>query len=327
MRSSSCFGRHCFRNGNHVLFNYAVGVCHGDELDLERMRQITGFDCGYTLAPGELAVRVHRADPLYLDGVKEGTVYGTYGDLSPQMIRHHAALKSYPESFQITPRFWIKSGGEILGETLDYGETPRGGLAIAPRDGWTSILSVAPLLPREALRSIARAAGCHVYTDFPGQVFHCEGYLGMYFHETGPCVFKLPRARSGFGCFRKAPSRRQCERVHDRRQGEYHGPLQDLITSNQHEHTLRSEARPFQRRRPVLHHHAVKTPHGWNQYLFNNEYLASVDINAHGTSFYKRPDGTRTNLILDGSMPRRVYVRDQVSGRRSWACRVSTGAR
>lgn len=58
-----------------------------------------------------------------------------------------------------------------------------------------------------------------------------------------------------------------------------------------------------------------RTPHGWNQYLFNDEYLASVDINAHGMSFYKRPDGTRTNLILDGSMPRRVYVRDQASGK------------
>src|ERR1035437_7992831 len=60
---------------------------------------------------------------------------------------------------------------------------------------------------------------------------------------------------------------------------------------------------------------AAGTPHGWNQYLFNDEFLASVDVRASGLSFYKRPDGTRTNLILDSSLPRRVYLRDQESGR------------
>lgn len=59
---------------------------------------------------------------------------------------------------------------------------------------------------------------------------------------------------------------------------------------------------------------APRTPHGWHHYLFNREFLASVDVNALGTSFYKRPDGTRTNLILDSSLPRRIYVRDQQSG-------------
>ncbi len=68
-----------------------------------------------------------------------------------------------------------------------------------------------------------------------------------------------------------------------------------------------------------------RTPHGWNHYLFNREFLASVDVNALGTSFYKRPDGTRTNLILDSSAPRRVYVRDQESGSMFCLPRVDGG--
>ncbi len=183
---------HCCRNGNHVLFNHAVGVSHGEGIDVARMRRITGFDCAYTLEAGELAVRTLPAAHPLLDGVRPGTIFGTYGDPSPEVIRHHAALKGYPQSFQITPRFWIRSGGKILGETIDFGDQPRGGLAIGERDGWVPILSVAPMLPREILRNIARAAGCHVYTDHLGQVFHCDGYLGMYFHEGGKCTMRLP---------------------------------------------------------------------------------------------------------------------------------------
>jgi hypothetical protein len=231
--------RHCFRNGNHVLFNYAVGVCHGQGLNLARMREITGFDCGYTLDDGEVAVRVKPGTHELLAGIEREIVYGTYGDLSPQEIKHHAALNDYPERFDISPRFYIRGGGEILGETINYGPrqskapsepvpastgmpTPAdetwsqdparrrlgsaghapsgwqagvsGGLAVVDRAQWVSVLSVAPLLPREILRNIAAAAGCHVYTDFPGQVFHCHGYFGMYFHASGTCHIRLPHA-------------------------------------------------------------------------------------------------------------------------------------
>ena len=57
------------------------------------------------------------------------------------------------------------------------------------------------------------------------------------------------------------------------------------------------------------------TPHGWVQYIHNNEFLACVDSKAVGQSFYKRPNGVRSNLILHGGTPRRVYVRDQQTGK------------
>jgi hypothetical protein len=97
----------------------------------------------------------------------------------------------YPDSFSIAPRFFIRNG-EILGRTLYHGDDSHGGLAITPREGWTSCLSVAPLLPHNLLRNLARMAGCHVYTDFPGQVFHCQNYFGMYFHADGECRISLP---------------------------------------------------------------------------------------------------------------------------------------
>ncbi len=197
--------RHACRDGNHVLFNHAPGVCHGRGIDLARMSAITGLQCDCTLDAGELNVRVEPGDHPLLAGVDRPIVYGTGGDeLSAATIKHHAALKDYPESFSITPRFFVRDGGTILGR-VDYGEQRRGGLAVADRGDWVSVLSVAPLMPAPLLRNAAAAAGCHVYTDFPGQIFHCDGYLGMYFHADGPCTFRLPRPMRARDVWRDEP--------------------------------------------------------------------------------------------------------------------------
>ena len=185
--------RHACRNGNHVLFNYAPGVSHGQGIDLTRMSEITGLDCDCTRDAGELNVRVEPANHPLLAGVDAPLVYGTAGDdLSAATLKHHAALKDYPDSFSITPRFFVRDGGTMLGR-VDYGQGAQGGLAIADPGDWASVLSVAPLMPAALLRNLAAAAGCHVYTDFPGQVVHCDGYLGMYFHGDGQCTFRLPQ--------------------------------------------------------------------------------------------------------------------------------------
>ncbi len=191
--------RHAFRNGNHVVWNYGVGVVGPGGLDLKRMQAITGFRCEATDTAGEVAVRIERGNHPFLAGVGGPVVYGTHGNLGPDQIKPHIALKQYPsaeEGFRVAPRFWIAEGGTGLGEALDLGEAvdtgPRTGLAARDMEGWISVLSVAPLLPKAVLREIARSAGCHVYTDFPGQSFHCRGYYGHFFHEAGRCRILLP---------------------------------------------------------------------------------------------------------------------------------------
>ncbi|HEY9249841.1 MAG TPA: hypothetical protein VIO38_11940, partial [Rariglobus sp.] len=121
--------------------------------------------------------------------------YGTRGDLSPDDIKYHAILRLYADSrqgFRITPRFSIREGGEPLG-VLNSSPDASCGLAVGQRDGWVSILSCAPLLPPVLLRRMAASAGCHVFTDFPGQVVQCENHVGLFAHEDGPCEVALPR--------------------------------------------------------------------------------------------------------------------------------------
>ena len=187
--------RHACRNGNHVVWNYAVNVCGGVELDFSGMERVTGFRCDAVLEPGELSVTVPPGAHPWTAGLDRELVYGTRGDTSPDDIRYHAVLGRYATSqqgFRISPRFFIRDGGEPLGSLRDLPGDPCG-LAVRAMDDWVSVLSCAPLLPRMLLRRIAAAAGCHVYTEFPGQVVHCENHVGLFFHADGPCEVRLPR--------------------------------------------------------------------------------------------------------------------------------------
>ena len=188
--------KHCLRNGNHVLWIYAPAVLSQKGLDLKQMETLTGFECGYTLEPGELAVRVEPGNHLLVQGRKSPIVYGTYGEPNPDLIKYHSSLRHFPGSetgFQISPRFYIKNGDINLGRILDLENQPVG-LAIKEMGRWTSVLSTAPMVPRFILINIAKKAGCHVYTDFLGQTYQSEGYEGFFAHQPGDVVFKLPFA-------------------------------------------------------------------------------------------------------------------------------------
>jgi hypothetical protein len=190
--------RHACRNGNHMLWNYAVNVCTGDLLDLPGMEQATGFRCGASLEPGELSVTVPPGPHPWTVGLEENLVYGTHGDLSPDDIRYHAVLEMYPttdKGFRIKPRFFIEAGGEAIGWITDLPGEPAG-LSVRQMEGWVSVLSCAPLIPPILLRRMARDSGCHVYTDFASQVVQCENTVGLFFHDEGPCFIRLPRVAS-----------------------------------------------------------------------------------------------------------------------------------
>lgn len=186
--------KHCLRNGNHILWIYAPGVLSEKGIDLQRMEMITGFKCGYTMEPGELAIKTIAGGSGYLSGRKSPIVYGTYGELSPDFINYYSSLRHYPGSdigFRISPRFYIKEADTFLGYLPDIAGQP-GGLAVKNMGNWISVYSAAPMVPRIILRNIAREAGCHVYTDFPGQTYQSQNFIGFFAHETGTCNFIIP---------------------------------------------------------------------------------------------------------------------------------------
>lgn len=191
--------KHVFRNNNYVLWNYAAGVSSEKGFSLERMEDLTGFKCGYTMTPGEAIVQISETDHILTKGLNVPVTYGTNGDVSRDTIKYHACLNVYPSSdepFNVTPRFFIKESDENLGDFISYKNGEYSGLGIKNMNDWNSVLSTAPMLVKGVLRNMAEAAGCHVYTNFPGQTFHCKNYVGIYFHESGKCKIKLPRISS-----------------------------------------------------------------------------------------------------------------------------------
>jgi hypothetical protein len=186
--------KHCMRNGNHILWIYAPGSVSENGIDIQRMGQITGFKYGYTMDKGELAVKTIEGGSGYLEGRKSPIIYGTYGELSPDFINYHSSLRHYPGSdvgFSVSPRFYVKEADKILGYMPDIVDQPAG-LAVKNMGSWVSMYSSAPLVPKFILRNIAREAGCHVFTDFPGQTCQSKNYIGFFAHETGMCTFRLP---------------------------------------------------------------------------------------------------------------------------------------
>jgi hypothetical protein len=143
---------------------------------------------------GELAVKTIEGGSGYLAGRKSPVVYGTYGELSPDFINYYSSLRHYPGSevgFKVSPRFFVKEADEILGYITDIAGQPAG-LAVKNMGNWVSVYSAAPLVPKHILRNIARVAGCHVFTDYLGQTYQSQNYVGFFAHETGNCKFKLP---------------------------------------------------------------------------------------------------------------------------------------
>jgi hypothetical protein len=139
-------------------------------------------------------------------------------------IKEQTCLKCYPDpdkGFKVSPRFWVEDeAAEVLGvltensvqstipdmgngtensvrrtiPCMENDKTVSGkpGLTVKNMGDWTSVFSSAPMVPKEIIRNLASKAGCHVYTDHPGQTFAAKNYFGLYSHKTGKCEVKLP---------------------------------------------------------------------------------------------------------------------------------------
>jgi hypothetical protein len=189
------------RNGATAVWVYAPGYIGERKLSVEDMRALTGIKLAGNDSAGELHVDVSDYSHPYTRGLSKGFAYGT--DVNVENIKrwydHQIYLKDPRDpglkrdlpGFRIGPRFTADDpGAQVLG-TLAGVDKP--GLAVKKQAGWTSVYSSAPLLPAALLRNIARAAGCHIYSDAHDVVYAGSGYLGIYAPEGGTRTVRLPR--------------------------------------------------------------------------------------------------------------------------------------
>jgi hypothetical protein len=121
---------------------------------------------------------VDAAHPV-LDGTPKGLQYGTTEEAGPVF-------------------FALPNRGDMLG-TIQV--PPLGnrepqewaGLIVQEFDDWTSVYSAAPHVPAQALRSMARRAGVHLYLDSVDVVYANASVLAVHALEAGDKHLRLPR--------------------------------------------------------------------------------------------------------------------------------------
>jgi hypothetical protein len=163
---------------------------------------LTGIRLAETDTPGELRVKITSRDHPYTKSLPAGLAYGTDVNVDniKQWFDHRLYLKDPSDStlrrdlpgFSISPRFWgDDAGAKVLGQLAGLN---RPGLLVKEQPGWTSVYSSAPILPAALLRNIARAAGCHIYSDANDVVYANGNFISIYSPTEGARTIRLPRA-------------------------------------------------------------------------------------------------------------------------------------
>lgn len=189
------------RNHATAVWIYAPGYI-GQKLSVENMQVLTGIRLAATDSPGELRIEISAHDHPYTKSLPAGFAYGT--DVNLDSIKpwfdHRLYLKDPSDStlerdlpgFNISPRFWgDDAGAKVLGRLSGL---DRPGLLVKEQSGWTSVYSSAPILPAALLRNIARAAGCHIYSDANDVVYANSNFISIYAPKAGVRTIRLPRA-------------------------------------------------------------------------------------------------------------------------------------
>jgi hypothetical protein len=187
------------RNGATALWVYAPGYI-GDRLSVENMRALTGIQLRESATAGELRVEITSTDHPYTKSLAKGLAYGT--DVNVDNIKrwydHQIYLKDPRDpglerdlpGFRINPRFWSDDpAATVLGKVAGLDKP---GLVVKKQAGWTSVYSSAPIVPAALIRNIARAAGCHIYSDAGDVVSANRAILSLYAPAGGTRTVHLP---------------------------------------------------------------------------------------------------------------------------------------
>lgn len=187
-------------NGATAVWVYAPGYIQ-DNLSVDNIQSLTGIHVAETDSAGELHVNITSSHSPYTRELPIPTAYGT--DVNVEDITHwydhqlylkdprDPSLQRNLPGFRISPQFWSDdSGAQVLGTLAG---TNKPGLVVKKMPGWTSIYSSAPILPAALLRNIARAAGCHIYSDGGDVVYANREFIGIYSPAGGRRTVHLPQ--------------------------------------------------------------------------------------------------------------------------------------
>lgn len=213
------------RNNATALWIYAPGYIGENKLSLAAMRELTGINIVEDSPMGELHVDITNRDHPITAALPEGHAYGTDVNVA-NIIKYYdhrvylkdprdpGAVRDLP-GFRIGPRFYVNDpDATVLGRLAGIVQEPpdgarrggrgrRGGpntplvkqpgLVVKKQDGWTSVYSSAPIVSHEVLRGIAKAAGCHIYSDAGDVLYANRDFVVVYAVGGGKKTLRFPQ--------------------------------------------------------------------------------------------------------------------------------------
>ena len=157
-----------------VLWCYAPGLFNGPKASVHAMQELTGLRLALAATPDRVQARINLNDG--------GAQFGSNALPSPQVIGHEhiwAQLISV-EDHSATALGTLAGRSEVV-------------LAMKSLPGWTSVYSLNPVLPASFLRTLARRAGVHVYSDQDDTLYASRSFLTMAANLAGPRRIRLPK--------------------------------------------------------------------------------------------------------------------------------------
>ena len=146
----------------------APGVI-GTSLSGRLMKELTGIATSVALRSAPLMAELSAPVPPFTSDLSVPASYGLATAVSPQI--------------------------EVIDPRIEaLGTNKRGGPALVVRklEGAVSIYSAAPNMPAKLLRSIARAAGVHIYNDRDDRFYANRSMVALNAKASGKRVIQLP---------------------------------------------------------------------------------------------------------------------------------------
>lgn len=147
-------------------------------------------------APGALGITINGRQVRQLTGISVSPAQGV-GALQVRVMPGKSTLTA---SLDEPVTYGIAKAVRPLLEPLDtvaqvLGTTPSGGPGLVSRrtDNMISVFSLAPGMPQELLRSLAVAAGVHIYDDRGDRLYATRSMVGLTPVSSGQRVIRLPQ--------------------------------------------------------------------------------------------------------------------------------------
>lgn len=204
------------RDGRVAVWIYAPGYIK-DIPSLQNMTDLTGFRFEKNEHPWPSYLYITNFDHPLTSGLSQDLFWGTDSRLGPQ--------------FQIND-----PEAEILGQVVCAQGTCQPGFGIKAFPEWTSIYISVPDIPAQVLRSIARFARVHLYSDKGDVLYASPNLLAVHTISGGERNFFLPhRVEVIYDLFERKTIARNTDRfeviLHPSSTVFYYIGKEDLLTS------------------------------------------------------------------------------------------------